>query len=359
MNSVLTYLSQHWQRLGLETYGPFTEWTSVVLTPRFHASSHVVFLLMPRNRSQPVLVAKAPRLAGEGETLVREATNLRAVQASREGGFASVPRVIAFEEVWQRPFLLETALVGPALDPPTVRRATDHACQAVTKWLAGVQLASRRSTTVDGDWYERLVRKPLASLQVRVASSAEDAALVDGTLRLAERLKELDLPLVVEHGDLSHPNVMLRENGHGDDRNERLRIGVVDWELADLQGLPACDLFFFLTYVAFALRQARKNRRHVAAFHEAYFGPDRWVTPHIKRYAQALALPPPALAPLFVLTWARYVAGLLVRLDSAAPGGVASGQETSRWLQNNRYYALWREALTHHEKLDAYWKSNL
>lgn len=356
MNSILTFLQEHWQRLGLEAYGRPGQLTSVALTPRFHASSHVVFLIMPRDRSQPVLVAKAPRLAGEGPTLVREAANLRAVQASRQEGFASIPRVVAFEEVWQRPVLVETAIVGRALDPPTVRRETAGACQAVTRWLGDVQTAGRRAAATESDWYERLVDKPLAFLRQRVAFSAEDAALLEGTLRLAEGLKDMDLPLVVEHGDLSHPNVLLRE----DSLQGRLRIGVVDWELADVRGLPACDLFFFLTYVVFALHRARENRRYVSAFREAYAASHPWMTPYVRDYAQRLALPPPSLAPLFVLTWARYLAGLLMRLDSAAADGspsdgAPSDEETATWLRNNRYYALWREALDHVEDLHRHW----
>ena len=353
MNSALTFLSNNWQRFGLERYGAPGQMTSVVITPRFHASSHVVFLVLRKKQAQPVLVVKAPRLAGAGETLIREAANLRAVQSSRDGGFDSVPRVIAFERRWDRPILVETAIVGRLLDPPTVRSDTVHACETIGDWLAEVQLASRSSAArVDSGWFERLIAQPLSYLEKSVALSADEEALLARTRRLAETLKGLDIPLVVEHGDLSHPNLMLREGNSP----SATGAGVVDWELADAQGLPACDLFFFLTYVTFALHQARENRRHLEAFHEAFFGVEPWIDPYVRKYAQRIDLPFQALAPLFVLTWVRYLVGLLVRLHGAAPRVQIPDAETTAWLRNNRYYALWRHAMDHLDEFSSHWQ---
>lgn len=348
MNSILTFLNSNRQRLGLEQYGVPAKLTTVLITPRFHASSHVVFLVLPEDRPEPILVAKVPRLAGAGETLEREVANLQAVQASRDGGFNSIPRVIAFEKRWERPILVETALIGQPLDPPTVRDDTAGACQTMTDWLSDVQLASRGSATSDPGWFERLIAIPLSHLEKSLNLSNGEGKLLARTWRLAETIRDIDLPLVVEHGDLSHPNLILRKDG---DR-AGYGAGVVDWELADLQGLPACDLFFFLTYVAFALHGARENGRYVRAFHRAYFGSEAWVYPYVRKYAERIGLSPQALKPLFVLTWARYLAGLLVRLDRAAPQSRKQDPETAAWLRSNRYYALWRHATEHLEELN-------
>lgn len=348
MNSILTFLSNNRQRLGLEQYDVPANLTSVLITPRFHASSHVVFLVLPEDRPEPILVAKVPRLAGAGETLEREVANLQAVQASRDGGFDSIPRVIAFEKRWERPILVETALIGQPLDPPTIRRDSDGACQTITNWLSDVQLASCESASPETGWFERLIAIPLSHLETSVALSNGEGKLLAQTWRLAETLRDMELPLVVEHGDLSHPNLILREDGS----RAGYGAGVVDWELADLQGLPACDLFFFLTYVAFALHGTRENGRYVQAFHNAYFGSEAWAYPYVRRYAERIELPPQALKPLFVLTWARYLAGLLVRLDKAAPQSRKHDPETAAWLRSNRYYALWRHATEHLEEFN-------
>ena len=46
------------------------------------------------------------------------------------------------------------------------------------------------------------------------------------------------------------PNLLTMHDG---------RVGVVDWELAQANSLPAVDVFFFLTYVAFSQRRAKKQ----------------------------------------------------------------------------------------------------
>lgn len=349
MNSILSYLGQNWQRFGLQRYGSPEQMTSLIVTPRFHASSHVVFLILPQDQARPVLVAKVPRLAGEGETLVREVANLRAVQDSRDGGFDSVPRVLAFEEQWDRPILIETALAGAPLDPPTVRSDSAAACRLVVDWIVELQNATRRAPEGRDDWFERLVAQPLSYLEENIALTAEERARLQRTRQLVEPLATLDVPLVVEHGDLSHPNLMLRTNG---DRAP-LGIGVVDWELAEIHGLPGCDLFFFLTYVAFALHKARENGRYVEAFHSAFFGPESWASPYVREYAERVSLPPQALTPLFVLTWVRYLVGLLVRLDAAVPAG-ALDNKTAAWLRQNRYYALWQHTIEQLHNKDWY-----
>jgi hypothetical protein len=150
------------------------------------------------------------------------------------------------------------------------------------------------------------------------------------------------MPLVFEHGDLSHPNIMLLKDGAP---------GVVDWELAEPRGIPTYDLFFFLTYIAFASQSARKGGEHLAAFQAAFFGRAAWARPYVAAYAARLHLPPHTLTPLFVLCWARYMTSLLLRLD-AAPTSGRLARETADWLRANRYYALWRHAVTNVRALD-------
>ena len=165
--------------------------------------------------------------------------------------------------------------------------------------------------------------------------------MLDDTWELVSPLRDMALPLAFEHGDLSHPNIMLLKDG---------RPGVVDWELAEPHGLPAYDLFFFLTYVAFASHNARKRGDHLAAFQAAFFGRAAWARPYVAAYARRLQLPAHALTPLFVLTWARYMTSQLMRLD----GGRSEGRlatETAGWLRANRYYALWRYAVANAQAL--------
>jgi hypothetical protein len=147
---------------------------------------------------------------------------------------------------------------------------------------------------------------------------------------------------VFEHGDLSHPN-LLRLHGGG--------LGVLDWELADPRGLPAQDLFFFLTYVAFARERVRDAADHLRAFDAAFFGARAWARPFVRAYAEALRIPAELLSPLFLLAWLRHLARLVERLAAPTAGGPLA-PDTVRWLRENRYYALWRHTLRGLDRLD-------
>jgi aminoglycoside phosphotransferase (APT) family kinase protein len=338
MNVVLSFLEANRIRLKLAEYGVDGPLACVVITPRFRASSHVIFLVSAGERAEPMVVAKVPRLAQATTSIELEVKNLRAVQGLRAEGFASVPRVIAFEHYCGYPILVETALVGRPLDPAAVRRDLHGCCQKVTTWLSDLQPATVADPKQATDWFDRLVEAPLRYFAERFPASSEETELLDQTRTLVEPLRSLALPSVFEHGDLSHPNLILLKDG---------QLGVLDWELADPQGLPAYDLFFFLTYAAFALTDARSSGAHLPAFQTAFWGKQPWAAQYITAYAQRLQLPATALKPLFVFSWLRYLTGLLMRLDNAGQEATRLGPETATWLRANRYYSLWQHAVTH------------
>jgi len=342
MNSVLAFLHANWQRLDLTRYGAPTQFACVIMTPRFVASSHLVFLVLRSDGTDPVLVVKLPRLRSANASVKREAKNLQAIQASRGGGFDTIPQVITCEPYGGRQLLVETALAGYLMDSRLVRRDPAYCCNLVIEWLTHVHGASHRFNKVDPNWFDRLVERPQGYLTSVFPISADEGRLLERTRELTAPLRWMRLPLVIEHGDLSHPNLMLLKQGG---------LGVVDWELADPLGLPVCDLIFFLTYVAFAARGANSGDDYLAAFHGAFFAHDAWARPYVRDYAERLQLSPQALAPLMVLVWVRYFAARLARLRHA---GRASGRvdpSTAAWLRADRYYLLWRYAVTHIDEL--------
>lgn len=373
MNTVLAYLDENRRKLDFGPWDP-ARLCCVAVTPRFRASSHVVFLLLAPGQADPILVAKLPRLAGRCSSLEQTAANLRAVQARRPGGFDSIPRVLAFEEYRGRPILLSTALAGSALEPAVVRRDPKGACADVLAWLGQLQYpqgptadvvhkrgqvpspttANARKThpgevpvpvfepPAEDDWFERLIQRPLDLFGRAFPHCGEEAACLARTAELAAALREAKVPAVFEHGDFSSPNILRLRDG---------RIGVVDWELAEPRGLPAQDVFFFLTYMAFALGKASTPERYASAFHAAFFGESAWTRPYVLDYARRIGLPPELLSPLLVLCWIRYLTTLLRRIDEAVEAGEPVSQETAAWLRSNRYYALWRHSLAHVEEL--------
>jgi aminoglycoside phosphotransferase (APT) family kinase protein len=338
MNSVLTFLNQHRQRLDLARYGVQGSLSCLLLTPRFRASSHVIVLILAARQAEPLLVAKIPRLAQVTASLVREATNLQQIQARRPGGFDSIPRLVTFEPHGDRPLLIETALPGCALDPALVRTRPEHWCALVTNWLIEVHRASAAQPT-EPSWLDQ-IEQPLRRFADQFHWTADERSLVDRTLAWLATLRRMEFPMVFAHGDLSHPNLLWM----GKDQ-----IGVLDWEMATPHGLPACDLFFFLTYVAFARQTAHTPTAALTAFQAAFWSGNAWAPTWVRTYAAALQLPVQALTPLFVVGWLRYLVGLVERLSDQA-GAVEP--DTAKWLRENRYYALWRHAVRHADELN-------
>jgi aminoglycoside phosphotransferase (APT) family kinase protein len=339
MTSVTDFLTANWDSLSLGQFGR-PPLSAVVLTPGFRASANVICLLFPEGESQPALVAKVSRLPGENSELRREAESLEKVQQATTSGFNSIPRLVAFREEDDHSFLVETAINGSLLNPATVRQNRSAAIDSVFDWLTDLGRATATPCDQDQEWFSRLISQPLNRLRTVLPTSPEATLLLDRSWDVSVELAKLDFPLVFEHGDLSDPNLLTLRDGS---------IGVVDWELAQPNSLPAGDLFFFLTYVAFSQRHATKPSDYLAAFHDAFFGTNAWAMPYILKYAQLLQIPGRALPPLFLASWVRYFEKLTRRLDPGKNNMLAA--DTHRWLKENRYYSLWKYTVEHWTEL--------
>lgn len=338
MNIVLHYLTQNWTRLDLDKDAGQPELACTVLTPRFRTSSHLIFFVHKRGTSAPAFVAKVPRLPGDHERLAQEAALLQRIHTYRADGFGSIPRLIAFEACGPYRLLIETAVAGVPMRPALVRKNFDGCLEAGVSWLIDFHRATAHEPSAGDAWLHEQIQAPLQTLEQMLPQAKAGMDVPGESHHLLDALRQEGLPAVVSHGDLSHPNIMLAGE---------FGLRVVDWELAAEDGLPALDLFFFLTYLAFARANAQKTGGHEAAFHRAFFGREAWAGPSIRRYCAALQISPRAAVSLFVLCWAKYVADLVRRLERRQEPDRRLSEETARWLQQNRYYRLWSHALAH------------
>lgn len=340
MNLVADFIAINSSRLQLEP-SLAQPASYVALTPRFRASKHVVFLVVPRGSSEPALVAKVSRLPGIGNTLWREAANLEAAALVHGGQIDTIPRLIAYQQFRDHELLIETALAGPAMDPVTVRRRCGQCCNDVFQWLSTFQLPTASEVSADGRWFARLVGKPLLRFETALAASPHDQRRIESLRGTLESLASNRLPLVFAHGDLSHPNlIMLKQGG----------VGVVDWELADERGLPLEDALFFLTYVAFARAKAATGSQYVAAVDRAFFGPAAWAMPYLAGYARRLGIAPADLPPLLAACWSRQISQVISRLDWLSADEPLD-RSMLAWLHQNRYYLVWRHAIANFARL--------
>jgi len=146
-------------------------------------------------------------------------------------------------------------------------------------------------------------------------------------------LAKLDsLPLVCEQRDFSPWNILATADGE---------LVVLDWESAELDGLPGLDLIYFLTYLAFFSEGAMDSGAYVEAYRGCWSEQTligQVNAECLRRYCEALKLDY-ALAPaLRLFTWLLHSRSEYARLMTDA--GDRPSNET---LQHSLFVHLWEE----------------
>ena len=336
------YVGANRARLGLEGLGVGGT-RSLLVTPRFQASAHVVGLIVPPDRERPTLVAKIHRLAGVSGTLEAEAACLRLLTERAAGATSGAPRLIVQADIGGHAAIVETALNGRPLDPREVRRDRRRAVAEVATWVRTLQgtgpdtqdapdvRAAPNGTHADrDDRWDRLIRPALARLETVLADDPTDLDLVGRARDTLAPLESAGLPLAIEHGDLSHPNLLRLEASDG----RAAGVGAIDWELGEPRGYPLVDFLFFLGYVAVA--SGGKGRaidpdEHARRIGAAWYEGDRWAWVASEEYATAAGVDRALVGALLVATWVR----ALDRVGATGPR-----------LREHRYHAIWRAVVT-------------
>ncbi len=303
----------------------------LLLTPRFRASAHVVALHINGATGHVTEVVKVARLpddqgpAREGAILAR----LAAVAPTKGRWPAPTGPTgpTGFDDGW--PSVGESALIGRPLSPRMVRADPRGATVHIEGLLEEMPIGPAASRAMP-------VRERLASAITTIRAIAEGPggdlrSLADRAAAVLAGLDAAELPVVFEHGDPAHPNLILLEDG---------RLGAVDWERGEPDGLPLHDLTIALAYVAAAERGATEAPAQASAFADAVQDPHGWAAPALAGAASRLDIDPRLVPPLMVAAWTRSVAWLVTAL-----GLSASDPTAIRWLMTNRAVTLWQASL--------------
>lgn len=169
-------------------------------------------------------------------------------------------------------------------------------------WLISLHSHTQRSAVFGADEYGRVVTDSWRTIQQCIPLPSSLAKLVGSRLHSLSILQGTRVSRVFSHGDFEFRNLLQRNDGS---------IGVIDWELADPNGLALGDLVHLLVaYVA---------NRHGHSFGSAARALfiDRGVTAmvadrSIARYRTAIDVPEPLIRPLIAVAvlrdaaqWAR------------------------------------------------------
>ena len=338
MNLVERVLTECYDELGLAAVGLPRHMDTVLLTPRFVTSRHLIALVSRRGDSRPLVVAKIPRRSGDNQGVQHEAATLRRLTWLTGSPVPGVPLLLGTVDVGGHTLLVETAVQGAPLDPPRVRLDRDGAVRAGTAFVDGLPVV--RTAEDNQDWYGAALVEPLRALADLVPLDGETARLCARTHAALEPLRDAVLPAVFEHGDLSDPNLFIGADGV---------LQVIDWERATTSGVPGHDLVFFLQFLAEASAGATARAARIAAFDDAFVGPGAWTRPVLVDHLAARGVDPALLPLLIVATWARTSATLVARLVPDSGRGAAaapSPQALAGAVAQDRDVALWRHALT-------------
>lgn len=332
MNFIDKLLGDHYAELHLERYGLGGQWATVLLTPRFVTSRHLVALIFPAGERHPRLVVKVPRQPGDNEGVLREAKILRRLATLASGRVQGVPEVVAILNVGAHAVLVETALIGTPLDPGLVVRDTAIAVSAGTEFVSALPLT--RPASANHDWYARAITNPLSALARLLSANEADAELIPRTHEILRPLRSMQMPAVVEHADLSHPNLFIQSDG---------TLQVMDWERSSLNGVPGHDLIFFLQFISESVRGSCDRESQIQAFDEA-FGTAGWALERLHYHLKLRGVETDLLPLLVIMAWARSAATLTRRLAGTGPG-VNDRAKRQAVIIDDRDFWLWRHAV--------------
>jgi hypothetical protein len=236
-----------------------------------------------------------------------------------------VPQVVFCEESR----LGETAISGV----PLFTQLDHHNYRALalkaTAWL--IELAGEPRPVTSGSRWSQLI-EPVLKEFVETFDRILDRNDIDATRRILRQIEAL--PSISEHRDFSPWNALITSSGE---------LGILDWESAELNGLPLLDLIYFLTFLTFFVEGAMETRHFGEAYRTCWSSQTSSGQVNaecVHRYCNALQLDEGCVPVLRLFTWLLHSRSEYARLR-ADEGGIPSNER----LHESVFFVLWREEL--------------
>ncbi len=290
---------------------PGTSW--VLLTGGHRSINKVVGLPIEAGVSEPAVVVKFARVPEAEPNLDREARVLRALETERPE-IAGIPRLRGRGRRAGRLAVAESPVQGESLLSVLAPATFGELARRVTRFL--IELAGSGAPQPAAGWWLRLVGEPLEEFERRFG-----AVLEPGTVQRARRLLEGlgDLPLVCEHRDCSPWNVVLTASGAP---------ALLDWESAELRGLPGLDLIYFLANAVFVLDgslESGRTRESYVRLLDASTAYSHVAAICIEEYSARLGIDAETFRRLRILCWIVHCGSEYRHLEMEAVGAPAAG----------------------------------
>jgi hypothetical protein len=223
---------------------------------------------------------------------------------------AGIPRLLFFNRKGSFPAIGQTHLAGVPLYTVMQPERLEPLARQAADWL--VQLAGREPQPQEVYW-GRLVAPVLDAFEQGYAVVGA-APLVEFARAELEKLGPL--PPAVEHRDYSPWNIFLDPGGE---------LVVLDWEGAEPDGLPLCDLVYFLAYWTFFADKSLDSGGAPDSYRQMLdpVSPAGSIANACTQaYCEEVGLPAESLRPLRLLTWLRHAVQERTRIESSSAGEV-------------------------------------
>jgi aminoglycoside phosphotransferase (APT) family kinase protein len=323
--SLTTWLLTQWQE---EQLGPRPQELSLlVLTGGKRSTNKIVALVFAGAETQPRFVVKLPRVADSAPGLRHEAAMLETIQARRTTPMPGVPQLVFCDESATHFVLGETVLNGVPLYTQLAQPNYRTWALKATDWL--IELAGTPAPASRDQWQSRIIDPILHDFQ-RTFGPVVDQTLWQETCAAFAQLETL--PLVCEQRDFSPWNVLITASGE---------LAVLDWESAELDGLPALDLIYFLTYLAFFVAGAMDSGKYIETYRQCWTEQTsigQVNTEGLRRYCEALNLDVALMPTLRLFTWLLHARSEYARLTADT-----GGTPLSETLRQSLFVRLWEE----------------
>jgi hypothetical protein len=317
------WLREGWPAWGLGSAPDRLSTLLVTGGPR--TVSKVVLLAFAEPSPVPLVAVKAPRVDEAAAGVLREGAALTSLAGRRSWQVPGVPRVLFRREIDGVPLVGETALAGRPLESLLSPRSFRGWSMKVADWLGALAVGAPARSPAQ--WREAIV-EPVVSRFME-----EFGGVVDpGLLREGETIVRGigGLPVVPEQRDFGPWNVLVTPEGE---------IAALDWESAEVDGLPALDLLYYLAYASFSIDGARDRQSRVASFGRSLDPSTR--TGGIRRdalarYLDATGLDLAHLGPLRALVWLIHA-----HSDFRHAAADAGARPPTALLAKSLFLALW------------------
>ncbi len=246
----VAWLSDQWSSWGL---GRLPQRVSTLLVtggPR--SVSKVVLLAFAEPGAVPVVAIKAPRVKEAVGGIRREGAALSSLAARYPGGVSGVPRMLDQRETDGVPLLSETALVGRPLEAVLTPDNLGSWSTKIADWLAA--LVGDQTARPPDHWCEAIVEPALSRFEA-LFGTVVDRGLLRECADIARGIGPF--PSAPEQRDFGPWNVLVTTVGD---------IAVLDWESAEMDGLPVLDLLYYLAYASFSADGARDRGSRITSY---------------------------------------------------------------------------------------------